>query len=224
MWLESYIEQLVTRDVALLSPRRDPAKIRTFFSVLAVNTAGTVADATLFDAAGINRETASAYLQLLTNLYVLDTVPAWSANRLAQFTHLPKRYLIDPALVGALLRADRAGVINDPDLLGRLLDTFVATQIRPELTLSQARPRMFHIRDKGGRHEVDLVLEYGARRLVGIEIKANAKPTSQAAQHLRWLRDLVGDRFACGVVLHTGDQAFQVDTNIFAAPISTLWA
>jgi hypothetical protein len=37
-----------------------------------------------------------------------------------------------------------------------------------------------------------------------------------------WLRDELGDRFASGVVLHTGPSAFELADRIVAAPISTL--
>jgi len=54
-----------------------------------------------YDAAGINRKTAIAYDTLLTNLFVLELVPAWASNRLTRLIKTPKRYLVDPALAGA---------------------------------------------------------------------------------------------------------------------------
>jgi hypothetical protein len=42
----------------------------------------------------------------------------------------PKRYVIDPGAVGAVLRLDIPGVRRDGDLLGRLLGTFVMAQQR----------------------------------------------------------------------------------------------
>lgn len=52
---------------------------------------------------------------------------------------------------------------RDGNLLGRVIDTFVAAQIRPELTVASSRPRWYHLREKGGRHEVDLVIEFRCR-------------------------------------------------------------
>ena len=64
-WLESYIQQLVTRDAQAIDAHRDPARIHRFFRVLALNTAGVVDNKTLYDAAQINRATAEAYERLL---------------------------------------------------------------------------------------------------------------------------------------------------------------
>src|SRR5690606_6433041 len=81
-WLESYVDQLLTRDAELIDARRDPDRLRRYFEAIALNTAGVVDERTLYDAASIDRKTASAYERLLRNLLVLDAVPAWSSDRL----------------------------------------------------------------------------------------------------------------------------------------------
>lgn len=50
-------------------------------------------------------------------------------------------------------------------------------QIRPELELTSPSPRLHHLRDKEGRHEIDLMAELAAGDIVAIEIKATAAPT-----------------------------------------------
>ena len=44
------------------------------------------------------------------------------------------------------------------------------------------------------------------------------------ARHLSWLAETMQERFAGGVVLHTGRDTFELGDRILAAPISTLWA
>jgi uncharacterized protein len=223
-WLESYVDQLLTRDVAQVSTGRDPAKLRRYFEALAVNTAGVVEHKTLHDAAGVNRRTAEAYERLFQDVRVLELLPAWSTNRLKRLVRTPKRYLLDPALAAAALRLDVDAVLREGDLLGRLLDTLVASQLRAELPVCASRPRPYHLRQEQGRHEIDLVFEIAGRRLVAFEIKADAAPGPDAARHLRWLRDELGSRFAAGLVLHTGPRSYELDDRIFAAPICALWS
>lgn len=223
-WLESYIDQLLTRDALHLGTGRDPARLRRYFEAYALNSAGIVEDKTLYDAARINRRTAIGYEQLLTNLMVLESVPAWTSNRLKRLVLSPKRYLIDPALLAGILRVDVNGILRDGDLLGRVLDTFVVAQIRGQLPIAEARPRLYHLRDQQGRHEIDLIAELGGRQIVGIEVKAEAAPGPDAIRHLRWLRDQLGDRFTAGVLLHTGRRTYALDERILAVPICTLWA
>ncbi|MEV7804875.1 DUF4143 domain-containing protein [Microbispora sp. NPDC088329] len=223
-WLDSYIEQTLTRDIETLDGRRDPVRLRAYLDALALNTAGVVTDKTLYDAAGVNARTGEAYERLLRDLLIVDKVPAWFSNRLKRLIRGPKRYLADPALVAALLRVDEQAVLRDGDLLGRLLDTFVVQQLRAEAPVCDSRPRIYHLRQDQGRHEVDIVLELGMGRVIGIEVKAAATPRHDDAKHLRWLRDELGDRFVAGVVLHTGPRIHEMDEKIIAAPICVLWS
>lgn len=223
-WMDSYVHHLLTRDVAQIGPSRDPGRLRRYLEAYALSTAGIVDDTTLLQTAGINRRTAIAYERLLTDLWVVDAVPAWTSNRLKRLVLTPKRYLVEPALVGTMLRVDTNGVLRDGDLLGRTLDTFVLAQLRPEAALSEHRPRVFHVRQQQGRFEVDLLVELAAGRFVGIEVKADAAPGLSAARHLSRLRDQLGDAFVAGVVLHTGPRSYRLADGITAAPISTLWA
>lgn len=222
-WVESYLSQLLTRDVANLEGARDPELLGRYFEALAVNTTGAVAEKTLYDAAGISRSTAVAYERLLANMFVLDLLPAWSNNRLSRLVKARKRYLTDASLLAAALRIDEAAVMRDGALLGRLVETFVLAQIRPEVELSGFRPRLYHLREKNGRHEIDLLAELSADNVVAIEIKSSAAPTRGDARHLEWLRDRLGERFLGGAVLHTGPRPFHLSERIFALPICALW-
>jgi predicted AAA+ superfamily ATPase len=222
-WLETYVDQLVTRDAEALDGVRDPVLLRRYFEALCINTAGVVDDKTIYDAAGISRMTAGAYERLLSDLFVFEAVPAWSHNCLSRLVKGPKRYLTDSSLVGAALRLDERAVLRDGNLLGRIIDTFVFEQIRPESEVSPLRPRLHHLRERDGRHEIDLLAELAGGDVLALEIKATAAPTGHDARHLAWLRDQLGPRFLAGAVLHTGPRPSGLDDRIFALPICSLW-
>ncbi len=141
-----------------------------------------------------------------------------------RLVHQPKRYLVDPALIGAVLQVDATGVMRDGNLLGRVIDTFLMAQLRPEAPISRGRPRLYHLRTKEGRQEIDLIAELAGQRLIGFEFKAGGAPRRDDARHLIWLRDQVGEQFVAGVVFHTGPRVFQLDERIVAVPIATLWS
>jgi hypothetical protein len=101
-WLDSYVEQTLTRDIETLDGRRDPTRLRAYLEALALNTAGVVTDKTLYDAASVNARTGEAYERLLRDLLLLDKIPAWFSNRLKRLIRGSKRYVVDPALVAAL--------------------------------------------------------------------------------------------------------------------------
>ena len=87
-----------------------------------------------------------------------------TSDRLKRLVLGRKRHVVDPALVAALLRLDTSAILRSGDLLGRLLDTFVAAQLRAELVVSTSRPRLYHVRQEQGRFEIDILGGWAAER------------------------------------------------------------
>ena len=225
-WLESYVSYVTTRDALDIEAGRDPQRLARYFEAYVLNSAGTPTDKTIYDAAGIDSRTARAYHRLLTNLLIVDELPAWTSNRLTRLGKATKRFVVDASLLASVTgtATTTTAAMRDGQLLGRLVETFVVAQLRAEVPVCEARVRLFHLRDRQGRHEIDVIAELGARQVIGIEIKATSAPDISDARHLLWLRDQIGDQFLAGVVLHTGPRTFQLAQDITAAPISTLWS
>ena len=113
--------------------------------------------------------------------------------------------------------------MSDGNLLGRLIDTFVTNQLRAETAAAGRSPRLYHLRDGAGRHEVDLIIDLGHRGLVALEIKAKGTVNPADARHLVWLRDQLGDQVLAAAVLHTGPARYRLADGVDAIPICTLW-
>ncbi len=223
-WLSSYVDQVITRDAASISPGRDPQRLRAYFTALALNSAGVVDDVTLWTSAGISKDTARAYDSLLQNLFMVDRFPAWTSNRLKRLTLASKRYLVDPGLFVGILGLTENEAVTNGDLLGRLIETFVVAQIRAEAALMSPAPRLHHLRTSEGRNEIDLIVEVGATDLVAIEIKATSTPDPGDAKHLRWFRRELGERVKATILLHTGQDTLHFEDGTVAVPISALWS
>ena len=221
-WMDSYLAQLVTRDVATVTPGRDPERLRRYVEAAALNTAGIPTDRTLYQAAGVSAVTAAGYDRLLSDLFIAETVPAWSSNRLTRLTRSPKRYVVDSGLAASAAGLTSRSILNDGDLLGRFVDTFGTAQLRPEIVLGGGRRRRHHLRTREGRQEIDVIVEAGGS-VLGIEFKASAAPSAEDARHLMWLRDQLGKRFIAGAVIHTGPEVFVLSDRILAIPLCGLW-
>lgn len=224
-WLSAYVDQLVTRDAALLAAGRDPAKLSRYLEVLALQTAGTPTNSTLYAAAGIDKRTAAGYDSLLDRLFLTEEVPAWphTGNRLTSLARLRKRYLTDAGVAVAAARLTLDDVLSDADLVGRLFDTFGTAQLRAERDLADPAPRMHHLRTSKGDKEIDLVFDLGRRRVVGVEFKAGAKVDRADARHLVTLREDLGKDFLAGVVLYSGTHLVELGDRVYAVPLCCLW-
>lgn len=220
--LDAYVDQLVTRDVETVSPRRNPAMLRTALRAIAASSGGIPAVERLIEATGLDRATIAAYDGVFEALMVTERVPPYLGNRLNRLAKRPKRYLTEPSLLGPLLGIDERTATRDIDVLGRLLDTYVAAQLRPLVELTAPRARLLHLRDTNGEHEVDLIIEHPDGSVIACEVKATAAPDRSDARHLRWLADRLGPLFRRGIVFHTGPRSFQHDDDIWFLPIAAL--
>jgi hypothetical protein len=72
-------------------------------------------------------------------------------------------------------------------------------------------------------HEVDIVIERGARLLAGVEVKAAATVTAADFRGLRKLKEAAGKRFAGGVVLYDGETSASFGDGLHAVPLRALW-
>lgn len=223
LWLDSYVEQLILRDVPELGEIRESAALRRLLRALVESTCTLTADTELAAAADMNVKTVRRQERLLEDLRIVLSLPAWHTNRISRLIKQRKRYAVDTGLVACMLETDVRGVLNNGDLLGRMLETFVLAQLRPLVDTAGRRVSAHHLRQQDGRREVDVVLEAADGRVVGIEIRASAGPAAYDARYLAWLRDQLGERFAAGIVLHTGKAIYPLGEMITAVPISALW-
>ena len=222
-WLESYADQIALRDARTLGTEPDAYRLQRYLEAYAINSGRVVQHKTVYDAAGISRKTALSYDALLRDLMVVNELPAWSSNRLKRLSRAPKRYIVDSGLLGGVLRVGIDDVMAGADLLGAMIETFVIAQLQAQSAVSGTRYRLSHLRERDGRREVDVIAELAGGRVVGVEIKAAASVRPSDARHLSWLGEKMQERFAGGVVLHTGRDTFELGKRILAAPISTLW-
>lgn len=216
-----------TINVDSLVGRHDRSRLADFFRCYALNSGGVVPLARLCEQIGISRNTGDVYLGLLTRTYLAADAPAYHTNRISHLRRAPKRLLVDAGLLAAAWDADAASIRCSADLRGRLIETFVAAQLRAQAAASGTRFRLAHLRRSG--QEIDFILDGDARGVVAIEVKAGVQAGRSEARHLFWLREMLGGSFVGGAVLHTGQRAPRVlddapEGPIWAAPLSALWA
>jgi uncharacterized protein len=223
-WYRSYVQEIIGRDVAAILHRSDPDRMRRYLQALALNSANATDHATIFAAAGVTRRTAEGYESVLQRLFLTQTAPAWSTNRLKRLTRMPKRYIVDPGLLAACGGFSRTDVLWETNLLGMMMETLVVAQLRAELSAKHPDVGLHHLRTEKGQHEIDLILTVGAGRVIAVEIKSAASVNRAAARHLAWLRDALRDDFVLGIVFHTGPTAYELDDRLVALPIASLWS
>jgi predicted AAA+ superfamily ATPase len=221
-WSRQYLDSIIQRDVRDVSGIEKLDQLPRFLSALA-QTAGQMCNYTkLGGQVGLDGKTASSYVGVFEQMYLLKRVDAWARNRLSRVVKTPKLQFVDSGLLAALLDLTPDEVANDRTRFGNVLETFVFGELLKHATTAEGDYRLLYYRD-ADKVEVDVVLENALGQLVGVEVKASATVKESDLRGLRKLADLAGDSFKMGVVLYDGDEAMPLGKDIWAAPISTLW-
>jgi predicted AAA+ superfamily ATPase len=237
--LDSYISNVVQREFPEQGyPVRKPNALLQWMAAYAAATANTTSYNRILDAAmpGVSdkpsKPAAIAYRQVLSRLWLLDPVEAWSPTeaRIERLTWAPKHYLADPALAARLLKVDAGALLRgsqgtrshlrDGNLLGSLFEHLVAMSVKTYAQAVDSEVR--HLRTHGGQHEVDLVVENSAGRVVALDVKLTATPVADDVKQLLWLRDRLGANFADGAVITCGSQAYRRKDGIAVIPAALL--
>jgi predicted AAA+ superfamily ATPase len=221
-FFDSYVSDLISRDVTQLSEIERPAQMRALLRLLAARSGQLLVGNALGHDAGISAATAHRYLGLLEEIFLIKRIPAWSRNLTSRATGTPKVAFVDSGIAANLLGADARNLIRPDGQLGPLLDGFVLMELARQLTWSRERAELFHYRTKDGT-EVDAVLENRQGQVVAIEIKAASTVRAEDFRGLRHLEARLGGDFIAGVVLYTGGQTLPFGPRMRAVPVSALW-
>jgi predicted AAA+ superfamily ATPase len=222
-WFHSYVTTIATRDIREFATIRHASAIPRLLSLLAARLGSTLSGSDLARAMEVSWETTRNYLSYVETVFLTSQMSAWSDNFTSRITKSPKVFLTDTGLAAHLLGQSLDSLTPPGNrTLGPLVETLVFTELTKLLALCDTPPTLWHYRDKDKR-EIDFVLETADGRVLAIEVKASASPSSDAARHLAWLRDALGHRFRLGIVFHLGSRSQSFGDRILALPISTLW-
>lgn len=218
-----YVATLTQRDLVELRRPRSVVDVARLVQAVLARTGQELVPATLARDLGLTHDTIRDYLGLLETIYLHHLLPAWSTNLSSRAVRRPKVHAVDSGLAAALLGVG-AEALRRPDhpLAGPLLESFVAGELRRQLTWSETLARIYHYREQGGR-EIDIILESADGSVSAVEVKAARDVDEHDFRHLATLRDRLGERFVNGVVLHIGTHPYSFGDRLTALPVSALW-
>jgi len=240
VWLDDYIERVITHDFTEQGHRvRRPELLRGWLrgyaSATASATTFTKIGASLDpgEPSGPTKKTSIAYRDVLSSLYLLDQVDAWSPSRklLSRASLAPKHFLADPALAARLLGLNEAKLLSaaapaidngDRTRLGGFFEALVALSLQTYAQANEAQ--LSHFRDHDGRHEIDFIIHRGHAEAVGIEVKLKSAITDHDVRHLLWLKKSLPDHVVDVVVINTGAHAYRRQDGVAVVPLALLTA
>lgn len=221
-WLKDYANRLVQRDASDMAQTRIPI-LGQLLQLLAAAPGAELVQDRLAQKLKVTRGTVVRYSDLLESLFLIHRLPAWSLNLTKRQIQRPKVFLTDTGLNAALSNMDAAHLssMQGADHLGPLLEQFVVCELLRQQGWSATPFKLFHYRDRQGA-EVDIIVETPTG-IIAVEVKSAVAATARHFQHLKALRDRLGDEFLAGIVLTTGTGQKAGD-RLESLPISSLWS
>ena len=105
-------------------------------------------------------------------------------------------------------------------LFGNLFESLMTLSIRVYAQAAEAR--VYHLRERDGRHEVDMIVERADQRVVAIETKLSATVDDHDVKHLLWLQQRLGDQLLDAVLVTTGAHAYRRPDGVAVVPAALL--
>ena len=220
-WFASYLATVADRDLPDLVDVRHSGSLARLYRLLAQRTSSTVVNTELSQALDVSPTTAASYRRLLERLYLTMELPGWTVGVSAKAGHRAKVHVTDTGLAAGVLSMS-AQRLSTTAVGGAFLESFVVAELTRQATSIDESILFAHFRDRSGV-EVDIIIERPDGRVIAVEVKSAKSVNHHDARGLTFLRDRLGDRFQCGVVLHTGPLTARLGERVWAIPVAALW-
>lgn len=188
IWMGSYIQTYVQRDVRLLRNITNLAAFNRFIYLVA-NYAGQILNRDeLAKKTGVDTKTILAWLGLLESSYIIFQLQPWYNNMNKRIIKSPKVYFYDTGLLCYVLGIKSESVLKKNRVYGTIFENWVISEIRKNNFNSARNDGMFFFRDSTG-NEIDLIMEREGEPMA-IEIKSSSKVTTGMMRGLKYWQKL----------------------------------
>ena len=212
LWMQSYVQTYLERDLRNMERIGDLETFRGFFSLVCASTGQVLNLARLGRDVGVSGPTARRWLNLLVTSRLVVLLAPYHRNFGKRIRKSPKLHVIDPGLASWMLGYRTTAAIMQGPALGALAESAVVSELTKAIHHGGGAARLYHW--EGLSAEVDVVADVDGR-LYGIEVKATRTPTSRHADHLAAWCGLTGAR---GFLACRTDRARPLARGIRAVP------
>lgn len=211
-WREGFVRTFLERDLPQFGVRVSPQIMRRFWTMLAHSHGQLWNASELGRALGFSDKTVRAYLDDLTQTYMIRQLQPWFENLSKRQVKSPKIYLRDSGLLHQLLSLQSNEALSCHPKVGASWEGFALEQV---LRLNHSHEAYFWATQSGA--ELDLLLFKDGKR-IGYEFKYAEKPSVSRSMRIA-LQDLRLDELR---IVCPGDVEASLDEKICALGISRL--
>jgi predicted AAA+ superfamily ATPase len=191
LWLKSYMQTYVERDVRQIENIKDLRAFEIFINLCAANHSHEFHPADLARECGVSQPTIKSWAKILEASYLAIMVPPFFKNFGKRIIKTPKFYLTDPSLVCFLTRQPAPESVLRGNMGGAIFEGLIVSEAWKTFLNFGRKPALFFWRSQGGL-EVDMIIQVRSK-LWPIEAKLTSTPSAHHTQHLELFKEMAGN-------------------------------
>ncbi|MCY7360435.1 MAG: ATP-binding protein [Rudanella sp.] len=216
LWMDSFIQTYVQRDLPDLGLSAPPGTIRKLLTMLAGIQGGQLNYSDLARSLDLSVSTVQFYVSFLENAYLIRRLPPYFVNIGKRLVKAPKVYVRDSGLIHRLTGIDTLNALAGSLLLGGSWEGYVVQQVISRLA-TDVTP--FYYRTQNGA-ELDLLLVKGGKPVVALEIRYSNAP-SLTRGNTQAIMDLSVDQT---LVVTPEADGYWLRKDVRVCSVLTVWA
>lgn len=173
LWMDSFIQTYVQRDLPDLGLPAPPGTILKLLTMLAGIQGGQLNYSDLARSLDLSVSTVQHYIGFLENAYLIRRLPPYFVNIGKRLVKAPKVFVRDSGLVHRLMGIDTFNALAGSVLLGGSWEGYVVQQVVSQLA-TDVTP--YYYRTQNGA-ELDLILVKSGKPVIALEIRYSNAPS-----------------------------------------------
>jgi predicted AAA+ superfamily ATPase len=217
LWLSSYIQTYIERDVRHLINVKELRSFELFIKMAASLHGQILNQTSISRDVGISIPTVKSWTAVLETSYIIYLLQPYYNNFGKRLIKSPKLYFLDSALVHALTCQPDSQSALAGAMGGALFEGWIITETVKAFTNKGKKPDIYFWRSHDGL-EVDLIIQTGAK-LIPVEIKLTSTPTLKHLEPLNKFKTLAGNMSAkTGILVCRTDKIASLPHDNLAIP------
>lgn len=191
LWIHSYIQTYIERDVRQLVNVNDLGLFEQFLELCAARHGQIFNQAAVSRQIGISQPTVKAWAHVLSTSYITYSLRPFYKNYGKRITKTSKLYFLDSSLVCTLTRQLSSGSVLSGSMGGAIFEGWIVSEAVKCFAEIGVKADIYFWRSHDGL-ETDLIIRTGTK-LIPVEIKVTATPTEKHVEVLEKFKRLAGN-------------------------------